>query len=386
MGKGDLQPKREAVLISTGMSVELDTGDVNAALEAYLSVVPLFFAFTNSASPIPSYLQSGVSHSQKLLFDSHREVYRHFSTALSRAAVLSSRTANITQTLRILRTYHAYSDSWAPTFRPFQRQRMLHLYLRALISGFPPTGVASVEPYLLGSGSTSYPARQTWQLEVIEAFNQGQRLLSATTTFPRAGSINVPVTAFTELCVALADQYRPLIRNAVGILWWSMNLTFQSQSVLRHLTRLLASSGNAEDARRTFELYVELVLKARQTHQPESSLQLKRRPAEDDAADAATIAKEAGEAEYQEGALAEERQTQTAEAELDTDEDFVEALLVGSRVLLKDLGEAEDAWRYVVLAGDVIEESHQLGRRISQSLKAEVEECKGIVRIAMPGE
>jgi hypothetical protein len=217
----------------------------------------------------------------------------------------------------------------------------------------------------------------------MEAIRLGRNLLNATTSFPRAGSINASVTDFVNLCVALADRHSPLTREVINTLWWSMNLTFQSQSVLRHLTRLLANAGDYSDARRTFEVYVQLVLKARETQQPDISLQLKRRPTEDAAAGPAEIARQAEEAEAEEGPEAEERKAQTAEAETDGDAEFIGALLVGARLLTRDVGEAEEAWRYACLAGDVMENAIRNGRGLSKALQAEVEECKGLVRMAM---
>lgn len=160
-----------------------------------------------------------------------------------------------------------------------------------------------------------------------------------------------------------------------------MTLTFQSQSILRHLTRLQTAQGEATDARRTFELYVQLALKSRETQQPEVSLQLKRRVTDDHPAGPKQIAKEAEEAKGED--LMQGRQTQISEFEIDNDEQLIEALLVGSRLLLKELGEAEEAWRYVTLAGDVVDVATQGRKRLSIGVKAEVEEVKGMIRMAM---
>lgn len=352
-----------------------------SALDFYLSVIDLARQLQSLPCPQPSYLSA---QPPKLPFDTHREVYRAISTALTRAAILAARQPDqLLLTLRILRTYHAYASSWHPTFRPRQRQRMVLLYLRALADAFPPSGTAAVSPYLLGEGSSNVSARATWHKESLEAIRLGRNLLAATTSFPRAGSVNTPITLFTELCVALADRHNPLAPEAINTLWWSMTLTFQSQSVLRHLTRLLTSVGDHVDARRTFELYVQLVLKARETAQPEISLQLKRRPTEDEPAGPTEIARQAEEAETKEGPTAEERKTQVAEAEIDGDVDFIRALLVGARLLTKDLDEPDEAWRYACLAGDVIENADKRGRGVMKVLRAEVEECKGVVRMAV---
>lgn len=289
----------------------------------------------------------------------------------------------LSQTLRILRTYNAYSTCWSTGFRPRQRQRMLQLYLRELLAGYPEAGAASDSPYLLGEGTTTLPARAMWRKEVSEAIRIGRNLLSATTSFPRAGSINTPVTAFTDLCVALAKKCPLLSREAISVLWWAQTLTFQSQSLLRHLTRLLALVGDSDDARRTFELYVQLVLKSRQTQQPDVNLQLKRHSTEGDPADPRELQRQAGEAQSVSGGDTVERKAETADAEIDDDEEFIGALLVGSRLMLRDLHEAEEAWRYSCLAGDVVSHGNRRGRGVTAVLRAQIEECKGIVRMSM---
>ena len=370
----------------SGISKEISMSDAHQALQTYLSAPTLGKLLTSFPFPIPPYLNASQSTSiPRLPFESHREVHRQLSMALTRAAIISSRSPNsLTQTLRILRTYHAYSYSWSSAFRPIQRQRILLLYLRALLAAYPPAGVACVDPYLFfETGSIAQPARMVWRREVSEAMRLGRNLLTGTTSFPRAGAVNAPVADFAKLCVALYDRDQAFAREVISILWWAMTLTFHSQSVLRQLTRLLAAVGDSLDARRTFELYVQLVLKARQTAQPEISLQLKRRPTEDLPAHPAEIALQAEAAKEGEGSLADVRKEQTAEVELDTDEDFVVTLLVGARLLVRELNEAEEAWRYTTLAGDVAENAASRGRSLTKATCAKVETCKGIVRMAM---
>lgn len=347
-----------------------------------MSIPPLLDSLEGFTRSTPTYLNPTSSPAQTP-FDTYREVHRYLSTALSRAAILSSRSADLNRSLRILRSYHSLSRSWPPTFRPTQRHRMLLLYLRGLQAGYPASNVACTTPYLVDIGSSDLPARQVWKKEVLEAFRQGQQLLSSTTSFPRAGTINYPVRRFIEACVALANVHTPFAKDVVAILYWSQTLTFQSQSTLRHLTRLLAASGSFTDAKRNFELYVQIVLKDRETKSPEVSLQLKRRPTDDTPEHPDDIARQAREAEDEVGPEAEERKSQIAEAESDSNTDFVKALVVGSRLLLKDLNEVEEAWRYANLAGKVVSISGSQGKGLPLSVRGEVAECKGIVRMAM---
>ena len=48
-------------------------------------------------------------------------------------------------------------------------------------------------------------------------------------------------------------------------LWWATRLTFNSQRVLRHMSRLMHSSGDHDLAKRTLRLYVQVVTKERET-------------------------------------------------------------------------------------------------------------------------
>jgi hypothetical protein len=364
------------------MSIELSGGDPLTAIQAYLSVLPLLDSLETFTRPSPSYISQELP-GRESHFGTHGEVHRYLSTALSRAAVLSSRTSDITQSLRILRTYHSFSSTWPPQFRPVQRRRLLLLYLRALQAGYPAPNTACPNPYLVGSGSSQLPARQIWKKEVLEAIKDGQQLLSGTTTFPRAGTLNIPVRRFTEACVALADIHTPFAKDVVAILYWAMTLTFQSQSLLRHLVRLLAASGSYLDAKRNFELYVKIVLKDRETKQPEISLQLKRRPTITEAAHPDEIAKQVEEAEEESGPETDELKGQGAEAESDSMTEFVETLIVGSRILLNHLAEVEEAWKYAGLAGKILSITDHRKEHVSLKLRARVEECRGIVRMAM---
>lgn len=237
-------------------------------------------------------------------FDRYREAHRFVSRALSRAAVLSTRAADAGRARTVLKRYHTVARAWPPSFRPRQRMAMLRMYIRALET-------------------------EADEIEVLDALTQGQEVLGASTSFPRAGESNLPVSEFADAAVALYDlNPSPALRErATKIQWWAMQLTFHSQSVLRHLVRLLADANELQEAKRCLDLYVRLVLKARQTHA--------RANAGDD------------------------------------DETFVRALIHGARMVVKLLDDPVGAWQYVVQAGE------------TGALKDNVDEAKGIVRMAM---
>jgi hypothetical protein len=245
------------------------------------------------------------------------------------------------------------------------------------MQSYPGVGVASETPFALGDASSTLSGRALWRREAADAIKLGRQLIGTTSAFPRAGTTNVVVTTFIEAVVALHDVSGALGREASGTLWWAMNLTFHSQSVLRHLTRILADLGDFTDARRTFELYVQLILKARQSQEPDSELKLKGR-ATDDLPTEDEIRQQAKEDDD-----GQQRTGGKADGESDSDELFIGALLTGARLLARDLGDPEEAWRYIVLAGDVVNGRMARGMALAGSVVGEVEECRGIVRLAM---
>lgn len=347
--------------------------DPSRALQAYLDAVSLMERLSVSPMNTPSYLRpANESKTSSPNLESQRELYRHISTALTRAAVIAARGSDTHLTLRILRTYHALSASWTGSFRANQRQRMLSLYLSALYASYPAAGAIAPEPHLLVGGTPARSARTIWRLEVIEALRNGQGMLNQTTIFPKAGDVNEAVTEFATQAAAFPDLAPSLSHDATALLWWATSLTFQSQPILRHLVRLLSSSGDPVEARRSFELYVKIVLKSRQTQDPESPLTLERHPTETEEDEVFV------EAETGDGSGPSEREVVELESDMDSDEEFVSALLVGTRLILARFGEAEEAWRYATLAGEVVKRG-----RVSPSMAAKVEQSRGIVRLAM---
>lgn len=350
-----------------------------AALECYLAAVEFLNQLSVSPLTNPPYLQPpNAARVAVPPADSLLEPLRYVSTALCRAAVICAHANDGVTLLRILRTYHALSASWPSSFRARQRQGMLNLYLSALYASYPAPGTTVAEPLLSTGGAQGQTARAMWRAEVAEVFENGRWLLSDTTEFPSAGVMNIPVVEFADQVAAFPDHTRAVTRDAIDVLWWATTLTFQSQSILRHLAKQLAVSGDAIEAKRVFELYVGIVLKTRETEDPDSALKLRHKVDDDE--------DEVGELEGNPNDDPSTRTngngnsvTQATEStEIDTDEEFVSALLVGISLLVAQVQDATDAWRYAILAGDVAERG-----RLSPKTVARVWEAKGIVRLAM---
>lgn len=360
-----------------GMSFELCSRPaVSLALQCYMEAVNLIDKLVVSPMPTPAYLQpANAPRPSTPSPDSQRELMRYLSTALTRATAITAHTTDSHLTLRILRTYHALAVTWTPSFRARQRQRMLNVYLAALFESFPPAGATVPEPYLLNGGVANRTGRATWRAEVVEAFRYGQRMLGDTTSFPTAGKVNVPVVEFADQVSLFPDHSPSLTRDAITILWWSTNLTFQSQLILRRLTCLLATTNDTAEARRVFELYVDTVLKARLTENPDSTLTLQRQQTIEDGE---LTDNPNDERPVDANGHGETTDPVVQYGEMDTDTDFVSTLLVGTRLLLTDLNDARGAWRYATLAGDVAKAGH-----LSRKVTALVEENKGVVRQVM---
>ena len=353
--------------------------------ETFLVAPPATTQGLTGAKVLPTPARSQSTRSAPT-FGSHREAHRWVSTALTRAAVISARTTDLERTLKLTRTYHVISKMWPTSFRPHQQAFMLSLYLRTLHAACRPSNKAHQDgtewlvceiPNSVGSqikGSRS----QLWSREWLEAIREGKRLLSETTSFPRAGETNWKVRRFIESCVGIWERSGCGVasgKELVKILWWAIEMTFHSQAVLRHLMRLLFVTGQYDDSRRVFELYVKLVLKARQTAQPEESLQLRKTTTREEPSIPNQVeADDVYQADVEE---------QLTESETDRDVDFLEALLLGCRLFTQKLANPAEAWRYVLLAGDVV----TVGKRhIAKAFAAKVEESKGIIRMAMAVE
>lgn len=107
---------------------------------------------------------------------------------------------------------------------------------------------------------------------------------------------------------------------------------------MRHLSHLLYMQGEITTATRTFNLYVQLVSKARQTSAGDVSLQLKRRPTEDPAAPPAEISEDIAD---EENVAQEDLRGMGLDA--DSDRTFVLALTWGINMLARAAKCSSDA-------------------------------------------
>ncbi|KAF8582936.1 hypothetical protein K439DRAFT_1634845 [Ramaria rubella] len=236
-----------------GMAHEsLHTTSPISALAVYELALPLL-----SHLHIPQSLPSSTNKASTGAdsFTRHRELWRWLERLLFRAIVLSAKTRPPAHTHRLLALYHAQSVHWPPTFRPEHRAAVAQLHLHVLAR----TDTLDLRKRF---------GKAAWVNEVRSVVTDYRVLLSATTTFPRAGRRNVKVEEFVDLCMATWEAGGASGEQAgwvIDILWWATRFTFNSHRIYRHLTRTLYASGDTDLAKRTLRLYVQVVSKARET-------------------------------------------------------------------------------------------------------------------------
>ena len=163
-----------------GMAYEsLSPPSIINALGSYESVLPLLDQIN-----IPKSLPSLPGKANVESFTRYRELWRWVERLLWRASILFAKTQPLLHAHRILKIYQAHSVHWPATYRPTHRSTITQLHLHVLLRTY--TAAAKV----------------AWLNEMRSLVTDYRILLTATTTFPRAGQRNVKVEEFVDLCVA----------------------------------------------------------------------------------------------------------------------------------------------------------------------------------------
>ncbi|KAG7440123.1 uncharacterized protein BT62DRAFT_989346 [Guyanagaster necrorhizus] len=243
-----------------GMSYEkLFPENSKRALMSYSAAIPLLTIVESEITSAVAPTSTG-----KLDFASFtrfRELWRWVERLIWRAIILSSRTSSVHNRGASLWTwlnhYSSCSAYWPSNFRTTHRSAISVLYLRALIIryGHDPSITPRDKPPI-------------WLHTARSLVQEYRAILSVSTKFPRAGERNTKVEEFVDLCVGIWE-----VSGAVGeytgwvldVLWWATRMTFNSFRIMRHMMRLLRVSGDIHLAKRTLRLYVQVVGKAWQT-------------------------------------------------------------------------------------------------------------------------
>ncbi|KAG8942346.1 hypothetical protein FRC04_003798 [Tulasnella sp. 424] len=306
------------------------------------------------------------------LFTKYRELWRWAERIIRGAVIVSARTSSIMETLRHLRLYSIYSYHWPSTFRPHCRSAIYTLHMRALCLA-PPR----LDPRDPGALS-----KQAWRDEARRLASEMKVLLENTTEFPRAGEVNHRVLDFVDLCVAAWERGGFDEMDATWVidtLWWSTRLTFHSHRVMRHLSHLLLIQENPVTSKRTFDLYVKLVKKARETAGGDVSLQLKHRPTDHPPAAPSAIVPQVADDEG-----LSEADLLGSGIDADSDRVFVHHLIWGVSVfakLAKSHADAKEVQELAKLANEILQSNQRLLE--DHALVAKVARAEGIAFLVL---
>ncbi|TFY57861.1 hypothetical protein EVJ58_g6765 [Rhodofomes roseus] len=250
--------------------------DPQKALDTYLTAFPLVSGAISDIPPYMSVQPASNTYAGTVVdttsFGRYRELWRWVERLLRRAIILASRTYDVHQQgssgtislWTLLDRYHTCSAHWPPTFRPAQRSTIAVLHLRAFVLRVHASPAEAAIP--ASRAGVEKPHR--WISAARSVVQEYRAILSVSTQFPRAGERNVQVEDLVDLSVAIWEADGAVGEYAgwvIDVLWWATRLTFNSYKVYRHMSRLLYVSGDAELAKRTLRLYVQVVGKARET-------------------------------------------------------------------------------------------------------------------------
>jgi hypothetical protein len=217
------------------------------ALQTYCSVLPYLFPSLKSQFPHISLLPNlghqnhkSSSPSSKLdftVFHQLRELWRWVERIIWRAVVLCANVYDVRKgwkgdensnstdqqgeegdSLWIWLSHYAhYSVYWPSTFRTSHRSTIASIHIRALILLHRPSPSPSLS--IPSSPSSPYPllpsplprsfkkSPPAWLNQARQVIQDYQAILGVSTTFPRAGTRNVKVEEFVDLCVAVWEVY-----------------------------------------------------------------------------------------------------------------------------------------------------------------------------------
>ncbi|TFK94482.1 hypothetical protein K466DRAFT_476349 [Polyporus arcularius HHB13444] len=339
-----------------GMSYELlNPDDPEKAYSTYLLASPLIAGAVAEIPPsLPASLPNLSSTPDGSSFARYRELWRWAERVLRRGIILGARICDVSRIdgqngslWQLFQQYHACSANWPPRFRPEQRSAVVVLHLRALILR------ARAAP-------TSRPDRSHRWISTARSLVQEYRaILSTCTSFPKAGERNVKVEDLVDLSVATWEADGAIGEYAgwvIDVMWWATRLTFNSFRIFRHMSRLFYVAGDPELAKRTLRLYVQIVSKARE----------------------ATLAESKTATEDSAGLFG-------AGKDIDTDQNWVQTLVQGSRMLSRlalaetDAGKAGDQAKE---AGEMVEKAKTRLNQDDKALLAGVQLAEAIWHIA----
>ncbi|KAG0145939.1 hypothetical protein CROQUDRAFT_671440 [Cronartium quercuum f. sp. fusiforme G11] len=285
--------------------------------------------------------------------EGYEEMQSWVETALYRYALTSRKPSQEIIALEAHRAYHAHSRYWPNSFRLCKRATFYKSYLNLLIETsktgrwMAPAGggISSVlnlnSSNLTLASEASSAFRLDWRGEVSSVERSYEKVLRQALTFPKSGSTNTAVLDFIELVVEAWRVGGCLEREAghvIEILYRTCQQTFHSQRILRHLVTVLAAKQTWGEAMATVELYVQLVMKAKEIEDAEAA----------------------------------------AAGDHDSEEDFINTVLLGARIAIKYQADPDQAAKLVAHALALVEAKRTSSAPVSKEVEARVECFAGI--------
>lgn len=375
-------------LLSNSPSKPLASYTSALDLLAAIPTIPQVSLASSSTALNPKHASETLSSTN--VFTTHRELWRWVEHALYRGSLLASQ-ASLADGLKWIRSYSIYESFWPASFRSIRRSKISTVYLMVLAHSY---GAASTLP----STSTGL----TWHAEAQRSMRSAWSTMEGSgRAFPKAGEKREEVEEFAVSCVALWERggqktgselelvtkvrrshpgdwtVRPHLTRCshaillIQILWWATTQTFNSQPILRHLTRLLLADSLPLDAKRTFELYVQLVDKARETAAADvDSSELD--------GNVRSLPEGAGGSD---GVLAKPETLENLEG--DDDETYIEMLAFGARMIGKECKEPKEGLRWIIKAKETLQKSRQRHVRESEELRGRIDGVLGMLRMEL---
>ena len=188
----------------------LTPSEPDKALKFYCHAFPhLTLAVSEINAPSSTTRTSSFAHT--------REMWRWVERLIWRAVVLCSRSSDLHKPegpedsiWTWFDHYQACSASWPATFRTVHRSTISVLYLRALILRHRRT--------VTQTSHESETPPPPWLHTAQSVVNDYRAILSACTTFPRAGERNIKVEDFVDLCVGIWEVSGAMGNNAGWII------------------------------------------------------------------------------------------------------------------------------------------------------------------------
>ncbi|BGP13020.1 hypothetical protein JCM10213v2_000939 [Rhodosporidiobolus nylandii] len=213
-----------------------------------------------------------------------------------------------------------------------------------------------------------------------------ERLVRMYTAVPKAGEVNRGYLRFLDEVVE-GFRRRGAVRAEAGgvveILYGGLTHTLQSHSLLRHLIHVLTLAGRPAEAVKALRLYRSYGDKARETGAAKTLAEMRR--LKEKAERGELTGDESSEEKGGEGEKEnEKKETEKQEEEekddspptaaenlaldIDSDQLFVQTVVFGVRLLVKELGEPREALELAKRARAVWEESREEGKEQREAL------------------